>query len=50
MDGLVRLFDVPGKTASARPRLGLAAVQKMGPLKNRFMAEAKGDSGPLPAC
>lgn len=48
MDGLVRLFDVPGKAASAVRRFGLAAVQKMGPLKDRFMAEARGEAGPLP--
>ncbi|MGE4430645.1 MAG: FAD-dependent monooxygenase [Sphingobium sp.] len=48
MDGLVRLFDIPGKAASAARRLGLAAVQKMGPLKGRFMAEARGESGALP--
>ena len=48
MDGLVRLFDVPGKAASAVRRFGLAAVQKMGPLKGRFMAEARGEAGPLP--
>lgn len=48
MDGLVRLFDVPGRAASAVRRFGLAAVQKMGPLKNRFMAEARGESGALP--
>lgn len=48
MDGLVRLFDVPGRTASAVRRFGLGAVQKMGPLKNRFMAEARGEAGPLP--
>jgi len=48
MDGLVRLFDVPGKTASAVRRFGLGAVQKLSPLKNRFMAEARGESGALP--
>lgn len=48
MDGLVRLFDVPGRAASAVRRFGLGAVQKMGPLKNRFMAEARGEAGPLP--
>lgn len=48
MDGLVRLFDVPGRAASAVRRFGLAAVQKMGPLKQRFMAEARGESGALP--
>jgi 2-octaprenyl-6-methoxyphenol hydroxylase len=48
MDGLVRLFDVPGKLPSAIRRLGLAAVQKAGPLKKGFMAEARGESGALP--
>ncbi|WP_336962037.1 FAD-dependent monooxygenase [Sphingobium aquiterrae] len=48
MDGLVRLFDVPGKLPSAIRRFGLATVQKAGPLKGRFMAEARGESGSLP--
>jgi 2-octaprenyl-6-methoxyphenol hydroxylase len=48
MDGLVRLFDVPGKPASLVRRLGLSAVQKLGPLKDRFMEEARGESGPRP--
>lgn len=48
MDGLVRLFDIPGRIPSAIRRFGLGAVQKMGPLKNRFMAEARGEAGALP--
>jgi 2-octaprenyl-6-methoxyphenol hydroxylase len=48
MDGLVRLFDVPGKLPSLIRRAGLAAVQRATPLKNRFMAEARGQSGALP--
>ncbi|SEI58310.1 2-octaprenyl-6-methoxyphenol hydroxylase [Sphingobium sp. AP50] len=48
MDGLVRLFDVPGKIPSLVRRAGLAAVQRSGMLKNRFMAEARGQSGALP--
>ena len=48
MDGLVRLFDVPGRPASFVRRLGLSAVQRLGPLKDRFMAEARGESGPRP--
>ncbi|MCW2336934.1 2-octaprenyl-6-methoxyphenol hydroxylase [Sphingobium sp. B2D3A] len=48
MDGLVRLFDVPGRPVSAIRRLGLSAVQKLGPLKDRFMAEARGESGSRP--
>jgi 2-octaprenyl-6-methoxyphenol hydroxylase len=48
MDGLVRLFDVPGKPASLVRRFGLSAVQKLGPLKDRFMEEARGESGARP--
>ncbi len=48
MDGLVRLFDVPGKLPSAIRRAGLAAVQRTPLLKNRFMSEARGQSGALP--
>lgn len=48
MDGLVRLFDIPGRLPSLARRAGLAAVQRLGPLKNRFMAEARGQSGALP--
>jgi 2-octaprenyl-6-methoxyphenol hydroxylase len=48
MDGLVRLFDVPGRLPSLVRRAGLAAVQRTSLLKNRFMAEARGQSGALP--
>jgi len=47
-DGLTRLFGLPGKTASAVRRFGLGAVQRIAPLKNRFMAEARGESGAMP--
>jgi len=48
MDGLVRLFDIPGRLPSLVRRAGLAAVQRTSLLKNRFMAEARGQSGALP--
>jgi 2-octaprenyl-6-methoxyphenol hydroxylase len=48
MDGLVRLFDVPGRIPSLVRRAGLAAVQRTSMLKDRFMAEARGESGALP--
>lgn len=48
MDGLVRLFDVPGRTASAVRRIGLSSVQRLKPLKQMFMTEARGESGPRP--
>lgn len=47
-DTLNKLFGIPGKTASAARRTGLAAVQRLKPLKNFFMAEARGESGNLP--
>jgi 2-octaprenyl-6-methoxyphenol hydroxylase len=47
-DGLTRLFGIPGRTASAVRRLGLGAVQRIGPLKSLFMQEARGESGELP--
>lgn len=47
-DTLTRLFGVPGRTARTVRRIGLGAVQRLGPLKNRFMAEARGETGKLP--
>jgi 2-octaprenyl-6-methoxyphenol hydroxylase len=47
-DGLTRLYGIPGRTASAIRRFGMGAVQRIGPLKNRLMAEARGESGELP--
>ena len=47
-DGLTRLFGIPGKSASALRRFGMAGVQRMSPLKTWFMDEARGVSGALP--
>ena len=47
-DTLTRLFGVPGKAASAVRRFGITAVNRIAPLKDRFMAEARGESGELP--
>jgi 2-octaprenyl-6-methoxyphenol hydroxylase len=47
-DTLTRLFGLPGKTASAVRRFGISAVNAISPLKDRFMAEARGESGDLP--
>ncbi|MBD8698388.1 UbiH/UbiF/VisC/COQ6 family ubiquinone biosynthesis hydroxylase [Sphingomonas sp. CFBP 13714] len=47
-DTLTRLFGMPGKTASAVRRFGISAVNAIPPLKDRFMAEARGESGDLP--
>jgi 2-octaprenyl-6-methoxyphenol hydroxylase len=47
-DGLTRLYGVPGRAASAVRRLGMGAVQRIAPLKDFFMAEARGEAGDLP--
>ncbi len=48
-DTLNRLFAVPGRPAAAVRRFGLTAVERIAPLKARFMAEARGENGKLPA-
>jgi 2-octaprenyl-6-methoxyphenol hydroxylase len=47
-DTLTRLFGVPGKLPSLVRRLGMGAVQRISPLKQWFMEEARGMSGDLP--
>lgn len=47
-DTLTRLFGLPGRAASAVRRFGISAVDRLPPLKERFMAEARGESGALP--
>jgi 2-octaprenyl-6-methoxyphenol hydroxylase len=47
-DALTRLYGVSGRTAGLVRRLGMRAVERIGPLKDRLMAEARGESGDLP--
>ncbi len=47
-DTLTRIYGVRGRTASAVRRFGMGLVERIGPLKDRFMAEARGESGELP--
>ena len=47
-DTLTRLFEVPGRAASALRRAGMAGVQRLSPLKTFFMDEARGVSGDVP--
>lgn len=47
-DGLTRLFGIPGRAASLVRRIGISAVDRLPPLKARFMAEARGEAGELP--
>ena len=48
MDGLTRLFGVPGKAASTIRRIGLAGVKRSSALKSFFMTEARGEGGAVP--
>jgi 2-octaprenyl-6-methoxyphenol hydroxylase len=47
-DSLTRLYGVPGRAASAIRRFGMGLVQRAGPVKQRLMAEARGETGELP--
>jgi 2-octaprenyl-6-methoxyphenol hydroxylase len=47
-DTLTRLFGLPGGAASAVRRFGISLVDRIPPLKDRFMAEARGESGDMP--
>lgn len=47
-DSLTRIYGVPGRTASAVRRFGMGLIDRIGPLKNQLMAEARGESGELP--
>ena len=47
-DSLTRIYAVPGRTASAVRRFGMGLINRVGPVKNRLMAEARGTSGELP--
>jgi len=47
-DGLTRIYGIPGKTASKIRRFGMGIINRIGPVKDRLMAEARGTSGDLP--
>ena len=47
-DTLTRIYGVPGRTASAIRRFGMALVGGITPLRNKLMSEARGTSGDLP--
>jgi 2-octaprenyl-6-methoxyphenol hydroxylase len=47
-DTLTRVYGVKGKTASRVRRLGMGLIDRIGPVKDRLMAEARGTSGDLP--
>ena len=47
-DSLTRIYGVPGKAASAVRRLGMRLIERVSPVKDRLMSEARGTSGDLP--
>jgi 2-octaprenyl-6-methoxyphenol hydroxylase len=47
-DGLTQLFGVRGRTASAVRRLGMGLINRLGPVRNSLMSEARGTTGDLP--
>ena len=47
-DSLTRVYGVPGKAASAVRRFGMGLIDRIGPVKDRLMSEARGTSGELP--
>lgn len=47
-DSLTRLYGIRGRAASAVRRFGMGLVDRVGPLKARLNAEARGTSGDLP--
>ena len=47
-DSLTRIYGIRGKTASAVRRFGMGMIDRVAPVKNRLMSEARGTSGDLP--
>jgi 2-octaprenyl-6-methoxyphenol hydroxylase len=47
-DSLTRIYGVPGRAASAVRRMGMNIIDRIAPLKDRLMAEARGEAGELP--
>ncbi|QJU59644.1 ubiquinone biosynthesis protein UbiH [Sphingomonas sp. AP4-R1] len=47
-DALTWIYGVPGKTARAVRRFGMDVIERVPPIKQMFMAEARGESGQLP--
>jgi len=47
-DSLTRIYGIPGRTASAVRRFGMGLINRVAPVKDRLMSEARGTSGDLP--
>ena len=47
-DSLTRIYGMPGRTASAVRRFGMSLIDRIAPIRNQLMSEARGTSGELP--
>jgi len=47
-DSLARIYGLKGRVPQGIRRFGMRAIQRIKPLKDLFMAEARGESGALP--
>ena len=47
-DSLTRIYGIRGRTASAVRRFGMGLIDRISPIKDRMMSEARGTSGELP--
>jgi 2-octaprenyl-6-methoxyphenol hydroxylase len=47
-DGLMRIYGIPSRTASAVRRFGMGLIERVRPLKDQLMSEARGTTGDLP--
>jgi 2-octaprenyl-6-methoxyphenol hydroxylase len=47
-DSLTRIYGIPGRTASAVRRFGMGLIDRIAPIRNQLMSEARGTSGELP--
>ena len=47
-DSLTRIYGIPERSASAVRRFGMGMIDRLSPIKNRLMSEARGTSGELP--
>jgi len=47
-DSLTRVYGIPGRTASKVRRFGMGLIDRISPIRNRLMSEARGTSGDLP--
>jgi 2-octaprenyl-6-methoxyphenol hydroxylase len=47
-DSVTRIYGIPGKLPSAVRRFGMGLIDRIAPIKDKLMAEARGTSGDLP--